>query len=87
MYSSIITADDQEVPIFDGKSIPNNKLDFRFKHKVDPERGTWLSDGEVTFRQQNLVAVDPLGLGGSINIGDVVSAGDTSIRGIRNAQS
>lgn len=65
-------------PLFGGVGIPGNRLDFRFDHKRDQGRVV-LSEGVVTFKEVEMRKVDPLGIGGLVNIGDVIEAGSATL--------
>jgi hypothetical protein len=65
-------------PLFGGAGVPGNRLDFRFDHKRDQGRVV-LSEGVVTFKEVEMRKVDPLGIGGVVNVGDVVDAGSASL--------
>lgn len=38
-----------------------------------------LSDGIVSFKEVEMRKVDPLGIGGVVNVGDVVDAGSATL--------
>lgn len=69
----------EEEPIFGGKGIPKNRLNFRFSHTRDKEKGVILSDGEVTYQMTELMRADPLGIGGKVDVGDIIDAGVVEI--------
>lgn len=71
-------------PLFDGVGVPGNRLDFRFDHKRDQGRVV-LSEGKVTFKEVEMRKVDPLGIGGVVNVGDVVDAGSASLTPVLQA--
>lgn len=64
--------------MFGGQGIPGNRLDFRFDHRRDRGRVV-LSDGIVSFKEVEMRKVDPLGIGGVVNVGDVVDAGSATL--------
>eukprot|EP01038_Epipyxis_sp_PR26KG_P008196 gene8196-11086_t len=80
IYNSTILPNGEEKPIFDGASIINDRLDFRFNHIIDANVGTVLSKGEVTYKSEVMVKADPFGIGGMVNIGDTVNVGSVDIR-------
>jgi hypothetical protein len=80
IFDTIVLPSGEEDPIFGGEGVPNNRLNFRFNHARDPEKGTVLSNGEVTYKLTELVKADPLGIGGKVDVGDVVVAGKVEIR-------
>jgi len=84
IYSSLILASNEEVPIFDGKSIPKNRLNFRFDHKYITDTGVALTGGQVTYQLTELIKADPLGIGGTVDVGDFVSAGLVELTFIGN---
>lgn len=61
-------------PLFGGAGIPGSRLDFRFNHARDQGR-VLLSAGKVTYKEVEMSKVDPLGIGGVVNVGDVLEAG------------
>lgn len=65
-------------PLFGGKGIPGQRLDFRFNHKREQGRVV-LSDGQMTFKEVEMRQVDPLGIGGVVNVGDVLEAGQAAL--------
>lgn len=71
-------------PLFGGVGIPGSRLDFRFDHKRDQGRVV-LSEGRVTFKEVEMRKVDPLGIGGVVNVGDVVDAGGASLTPVLQA--
>ena len=66
-------------PIFGGTGIPGRRLDFRFNH-VREDGATVLSEGKVTFKEVEMQKVDPLGIGGEVNVGDIKEAGEAQLR-------
>lgn len=65
-------------PLFGGKGVPGGRLDFRFDHRR--EAGTVvLSEGKMSFQEMEMRQVDPLGIGGKVNVGDVVEAGTAAL--------
>ena len=67
------------VPIFGGKGIPNQRLDFRFNHARE-EGASVLTNGRITYKEIEMMKADALGLGGLVNIGDTIEAGDAQLR-------
>lgn len=65
-------------PLFGGVGVPGNRLDFRFDHRRDQGRVV-LTEGVVTLKEVEMRKVDPLGIGGVVNVGDVVDAGSASL--------
>jgi hypothetical protein len=82
VFDSIVLPSGAEEPIFGGEGVPNDRLDFRFSHVRDQEKGVILSDGIVTYKLTELVKADPLGIGGKVNVGESVVAGRVNIRPI-----
>ncbi|KAM3573276.1 hypothetical protein VYU27_004747 [Nannochloropsis oceanica] len=66
-------------PVFGGTGIPGRRLDFRFNH-VREDGATVLSEGKVTFKEVEMQKVDPLGIGGLVNVGDIKEAGEAQLR-------
>lgn len=66
-------------PVFGGTGIPGNRLDFRFNH-VRQDGAVSLSEGQLTFKEVEMRKVDPLGIGGVVNVGDVKDAGEAQLR-------
>lgn len=65
-------------PLFGGVGVPGRRLDFRFDHRREQGR-VLLSEGQVSFREEEMQKVDPLGIGGAVNVGDVVEAGAAAL--------
>jgi hypothetical protein len=80
IYDNVILPSGDEEPIFNGKGIPNNRLFLRLSHSIDKVRGTVLADGDLTYKLTELVQVDPLGIGGKVDVGDIVNVGTIDIR-------
>jgi hypothetical protein len=80
VFESIILPSGEEEPIFSGKGIPNNRLNFKFSHSRDKEtKSVQLTNAVMTYKVTDLVKADPFGLGGSVNVGDDVSAGKVTL--------
>ena len=79
-YNTTINArTNDEEPIFGGLGIPNEKLYIRFDHNVSPDRNHRLSNGRVEFKESEFVKADPFGVGGTVDVGDVVNGGSIQI--------
>eukprot|EP01035_Chromulina_nebulosa_P017567 gene17567-23133_t len=72
-------SDNNEKPIYPGETIPNNRLFFRFDHSIDKRIGVTLENGEMTYKLSEYVNADPFGVGGKVDVGDVVVAGIVNI--------
>lgn len=57
---------------------------MRFSHTRDSKVGSVLSNGELTYKLTELVKADPLGIGGTVNVGDAVKAGTIDISPVAN---
>lgn len=78
--SSDLMEDKMEIPIFDGKSIPKNRLNFRFNFsQKSMSEGVSLSNGGVNYQLQEVVDADMFGLGGKVDVGEYVEAGRVNI--------
>jgi hypothetical protein len=91
LYLSFAVYDDvlcgeEVVPIFGGQGIPKNKLNIRFTHAPDKERGAVLTDGVLTYQVTETVKADPLGLGGSVDVGESTKAGLVSIQPVYESE-
>ncbi|KAJ1439801.1 hypothetical protein B484DRAFT_443708 [Ochromonadaceae sp. CCMP2298] len=84
VYDTVVLPSGEEDKIFDGEGIPNARLKFRFNHVRDKERGSLLSDGQMTYKLTEMVKADPLGIGGTIDVGDEISAGICDITLVEN---
>jgi hypothetical protein len=80
VYNSVILPSGEEEFVFGKNGIPNNRLNFRFNHQRDDKKGSVLTNGQVTYKLTELVKADPFGIGGDVNVGDVVGAGKVDIR-------
>ena len=105
VYDDVILPSGESESIFGGVGVPGSRLNLRFNHIRDSERGTSkdllnilyactlsafynhdiepsvvLSAGEVTYQLDELVKADPLGIGGTVNVGDILSAGKVDIQ-------
>ena len=79
VYNSTVTPSGEEIPVFNGEGIPNGRLDIRFNHIRDKEKGAMLSNGYMTFKLTEFVKADPFGIGGRVDVGDVIDAGTIDI--------
>jgi len=76
VFKSIILASGLEEPIFGGDGVPGDRLNFRFSHfRNDPAKGAELTVGEMTYDFAETFQADPFGLGGTVNVGEPVPAG------------
>lgn len=80
VFDDVILASGESEPIFGGAGVPNSKLNIRFNHARDAARGAVLSSGQLTAQITELVKADPLGLGGTVNVGDVLDMGSIDIQ-------
>lgn len=83
MFNSTILPSGEEEPIFNGMGIPNDRLNFRFAHTRDPNLGSVISNGELTYQLTELVKADPFGIGGTVNVGDSIRAGTVTLTPVR----
>mmetsp|Transcript_24487 Transcript_24487/g.40827 ORF Transcript_24487/g.40827 Transcript_24487/m.40827 type:complete len:94 (+) Transcript_24487:555-836(+) len=79
VYDDVILPSGEEEPIFGGLGVPNSRLSFRFNHVRDDDKGSLLSSGEATYRVTELQKADPLGIGGTVDVGDDISIGAVDI--------
>eukprot|EP00607_Mallomonas_marina_P000714 CAMPEP_0182429944 /NCGR_PEP_ID=MMETSP1167-20130531/35326_1 /TAXON_ID=2988 /ORGANISM="Mallomonas Sp, Strain CCMP3275" /LENGTH=189 /DNA_ID=CAMNT_0024614373 /DNA_START=103 /DNA_END=672 /DNA_ORIENTATION=+ len=82
VFNSTIAASGEEEPLFDGLGIPNNRLNIRFSHSRDQEEGVKLESGEISYQEIEYMKADLLGVGGEVNVGDIVDAGKIDIRAV-----
>lgn len=80
IFNSTILASGEEEPIFGGDGVPNNRLNIRLSHNRDPIKGVILSNGEMTYQMTEFMKADPFGIGGQVNVGDIINAGKIDIR-------
>ena len=66
-----VTNNECKLPV----AIPGDKLLLRFNHAFSKETGVKLDSPVVTVKRPVLAKADPLGLGGSINVGEEVVFG------------
>ena len=80
VYDDIVLPSGEKEPIYsDGTTIPRGRLNLRFSHSRDPEKGVVLTNGQMTYQQEELRKADPLGIGGSVNVGDFMDAGNVQM--------
>ena len=85
--SSSANIDDQmvEIPIFDGKTIVKNRLNFRFDFfQKSMSDGVTLTNGDVNYQLTETINADPFGIGGKVDVGDYVNAGRVNILYVPN---
>lgn len=82
VHDTLFLDSGEEIIAFDTSGIPNNRMFFRFNHSQDRDNGLLLSGGEINVKNPNFVNADPLGLGGIVDIGDMVDAGQVDLRPI-----
>ena len=86
VYDTVFVGDDPETAvekkIYGGTGVPGDKIFVRFDHTRDEKGSVILRNGQITYQNIELVKVDPLGVGGSINGGDIESAGLIDIQPI-----
>lgn len=85
VFNTTILPSGEEVPIFGGDGIPNNRLNFRFEHVIEPSVGTTLKGGLMNYKMTEMIKADPFGVGGKVDVGDSVPAGDVDIRAVTNS--
>ena len=74
VYDTIFVGDDEKPIYGDDGGVPGGKLFVRFDHSR--ENGiVILKNGIVEYQETELVKVDPFGIGGKINGGDMIKAG------------
>jgi hypothetical protein len=84
VYEDVVLPSGETDPIFGGEGVPNGRLNLRFSHERDNQRGAILTSGEVTYQLTELIKADPFGIGGTVDVGDVVSAGTVDIQPVFN---
>lgn len=67
-------------PIFGGAGVPGGRLFIRWTHAPDGQRGAVLSEGQLTYKVSELIRADPLGVGGTVDVGEMVDAGSVTIQ-------
>ena len=55
-------------------------MNFRFSHVRQPNVGSVISDGQVTYKLVELIKADPFGVGGSVDVGDFIDAGIVELK-------
>ena len=80
VYDTVFVGE-EEKKIY-GEGVPGDKFFVRFDHIRDERGSVILSNGQITFQKEELVKVDPLGIGGKINGGDIENAGLITIQPI-----
>jgi hypothetical protein len=80
VFSDIILTSGESQPIFGAEGVPGSKLFVRFNHYRDKERGVVLTDGELCYKTQEMINADPLGVGGTVDVGEMMSAGSIVIQ-------
>lgn len=85
MYDSIILPSGEEEPVFGGAGVPKGRLDFRFRHSREKDTGAVITDGIMSFKETELIKADPLGIGGKVDIGDDVIAGDVMLTPVNSS--
>jgi len=79
VFDSLVLPSGEEEPLFEGEGVPNNRLELRFSHSRDEASSVQLTAGEVAFKLTEMVSTDPFGIGGSVNIGDLVPCGSVQL--------
>lgn len=79
IYNTTILASGEEESIFGKDGVPNDRLNFRFNHVRDDKVGSLISNGQMTYQITELIKADPFGIGGTVNIGDNISAGNVNL--------
>lgn len=79
VYDSVFVNDTTEERVLGGKGIPNGKLYFRFDHRRDAKTGVLLSNGIMEYKMTELMKADPFGIGGMVDVGDEIKAGNVLI--------
>ena len=73
IFDNIISLDEEERALpFEG---PGSRLYCRLNHAFSSENGVQLDNAILTYKTNELAKADPLGWGGSINVGDELPAG------------
>jgi len=79
IFESVVLPNGEEELIW-GKGVPGSKLSIRFNHEITKEMGTTLSNPMMMYKESEFMKADPLGVGGVVDIGDDVCAGNIQIR-------
>jgi hypothetical protein len=79
VYDTIILRGGTEEPIYSENGIPSGRLNFRFNHVRDKERGAVLSSGMVRCKVSEFMNADPIGLGGQVDVGEEVDVGEVTL--------
>ena len=76
VYDDIVLPSGEKQPIYDdGETIPKGRLNMRFSHVQEKGKGAILTDGQMTYQETELLKADPLGIGGRVNVGNFIDAG------------
>lgn len=86
IYNTIILPSGEEEGIYGGEGVPSGRLLLRFDHIRDDTKGSLLSGGLMNYKLTELVKADPFGVGGTVNVGDELSAGTVQIALVRQVQ-
>jgi len=87
VFNSTILASGEEEFIFGGLGVPNDRLNFRFNHVRDDKLGSLISNGQMTYQITELVKADPFGIGGTVNVGDNINAGNVNLTPVKVLES
>ncbi len=80
IYDDLVLPSGEKETIFKQiKMNDNNKLNLRFNHVREKERGVVLSDGQMTYQVDEKVKADPLGIGGQVDVPTFVDAGSVEM--------
>lgn len=86
VYNTTILPSGEEAPIFNGEGIPNNRLNFRFDHLNEKNLGTVLKGGLMNYKESEYIKADPFGVGGKVDVGDSIPAGEVDIRAVTETE-
>ena len=77
IFDSVVlpSGEEQKLPF----EVPGDTLYCRFGHVFSKTDGVKLDQGLVSFKLAEFAQADPLGIGGSINVGDEVIAGTITL--------